>query len=162
MKAEMVPPQVLVPSSVFVSAQESRRADAVQRVRSFDGEQLAAAARDNRFDRVRIVVSQPYNKHCQVTFFPPSPTALDVSSHLCLYRFGCSTGCRSSTCLSRKTTQRGPAAASEGKQLWTRWVRGRRRSRPMTTSSAPENYSRCIARSNTHAGRPTQVLTGIS
>ncbi|XP_026329047.1 DNA repair protein XRCC1, partial [Hyposmocoma kahamanoa] len=59
------PFQVLVPSSVFVSAQESRRAEGVQRVRSFDGEQLTAATRDLRFDRVRVVVSQPYNKHCQ-------------------------------------------------------------------------------------------------
>lgn len=61
--------QMLVPSSVFVSRDESRRDTAVERVRSFSAEQLSADTRGQRWDRVRIVCSQPYNKHCKVTAF---------------------------------------------------------------------------------------------
>lgn len=66
--------QVLVPSCVFVSPAESRRAEAVERVRSFSAAQLAAGARAQRWDRVRLVCSQPYNKHCKVC----CPTMLAV------------------------------------------------------------------------------------
>nr|XP_049700136.1 DNA repair protein XRCC1 isoform X2 [Helicoverpa armigera] len=57
------PFQVLVPSSVFVSREESRGAAPVPRVRSFR-EQLGPA-RLQRWDRLRLVCSQPYAKHCQ-------------------------------------------------------------------------------------------------
>lgn len=56
--------QVLVPSSVFVPPKESRSDKPVERVRSFSNEQLAEEARAQRWDRVRVVCSQPYNKHC--------------------------------------------------------------------------------------------------
>ncbi|XP_073946536.1 DNA repair protein XRCC1-like [Choristoneura fumiferana] len=56
--------EVLVPSSVFLSPLESRRDSGVERVRSFSGDQLAPA-RAHRWDRVRAVCSQPYNKHCK-------------------------------------------------------------------------------------------------
>ncbi|XP_028160481.1 DNA repair protein XRCC1-like [Ostrinia furnacalis] len=58
------PFQVLVPSCVFLSPAESRKDAGVERVRSFSGSQLAAA-RAQRWDRVRLVCSQPYNKHCK-------------------------------------------------------------------------------------------------
>ncbi|KAH9639798.1 hypothetical protein HF086_002943 [Spodoptera exigua] len=57
--------QVLVPSCVFLSREESRRGADPARVRSFCGAQLAQAARDLRWDRLRVVCSQPHNKHCQ-------------------------------------------------------------------------------------------------
>ncbi|CAB3227973.1 unnamed protein product [Arctia plantaginis] len=57
--------QVLVPSCVFVSPAESRRDEPAERVRSFGAEQLASDARAQRWDRVRVVCSQPYNKHCK-------------------------------------------------------------------------------------------------
>ncbi|KAG6464966.1 hypothetical protein O3G_MSEX014839, partial [Manduca sexta] len=57
------PFQVLLPSSVFVSASEVRRG-AAERVRSFGAAQLAAHAAQ-RWDRLRLVCTQPYNKHCQ-------------------------------------------------------------------------------------------------
>ncbi|XP_047028597.1 DNA repair protein XRCC1 [Helicoverpa zea] len=57
------PFQVLVPSSVFVSREESRGAAPVPRVRSFR-DQLGPA-RLQRWDRLRLVCSQPYAKHCQ-------------------------------------------------------------------------------------------------
>ncbi|XP_045533049.1 DNA repair protein XRCC1 isoform X2 [Pieris brassicae] len=58
------PFEVLVPSCVFVSASESRRGSGVDRVRTFSGEQLSAT-RLRPWDRLRVVCSQPYNKHCQ-------------------------------------------------------------------------------------------------
>ncbi|XP_047508001.1 DNA repair protein XRCC1 isoform X1 [Pieris napi] len=58
------PFEVLVPSCVFVSAGESRRGSGVDRVRTFSGEQLSAT-RLRPWDRLRVVCSQPYNKHCQ-------------------------------------------------------------------------------------------------
>ncbi|KAF9793556.1 hypothetical protein SFRURICE_014145 [Spodoptera frugiperda] len=57
--------QVLVPSCVFLSREESRRGAEPARVRSFSGEQLAQPARDMRWDRLRVICSQPHNKHCQ-------------------------------------------------------------------------------------------------
>ncbi|XP_061718459.1 DNA repair protein XRCC1 isoform X2 [Cydia pomonella] len=56
--------EVLVPSSVFLSPMDSRRGTGVERVRSFSAEQLAPA-KAQKWDRVRIVCSQPYNKHCK-------------------------------------------------------------------------------------------------
>ncbi|XP_063538199.1 DNA repair protein XRCC1 [Cydia strobilella] len=56
--------EVLVPSSVFLSPMDSRRGTGVERVRSFSAEQLAAA-KAQKWDRVRVVCSQPYNKHCK-------------------------------------------------------------------------------------------------
>ncbi|XP_059061921.1 LOW QUALITY PROTEIN: DNA repair protein XRCC1 [Achroia grisella] len=58
------PFQVLVPSCVFLSPAESRRDPGAGRVRSFTADHLAAAAAQ-RWDRVRVVCSQPYNKHCK-------------------------------------------------------------------------------------------------
>ncbi|CAH2089970.1 unnamed protein product [Euphydryas editha] len=57
------PFEVLVPTSMLLSPSESRR-EAVERVRSFSGAALAAA-RERRWDRVRLVCTQPYNKHCK-------------------------------------------------------------------------------------------------
>ncbi|KAJ2951853.1 hypothetical protein O0L34_g14023 [Tuta absoluta] len=63
------PFQVLVASSVFLSPIDSRKATegdtAADRVRSFNIEQLAEDVRGKRWDRVRVVCSQPYNKHCK-------------------------------------------------------------------------------------------------
>ncbi|XP_063385328.1 DNA repair protein XRCC1 [Cydia fagiglandana] len=56
--------EVLVPSSVFLSPMDSRRGSGVERVRSFSAEQLAPA-KAQKWDRVRVVCSQPYNKHCK-------------------------------------------------------------------------------------------------
>ncbi|XP_022112788.2 DNA repair protein XRCC1 isoform X2 [Pieris rapae] len=58
------PFEVLVPSCVFVSASESRRGSGVDRVRTFSGDQLSST-RLRPWDRLRVVCSQPYNKHCQ-------------------------------------------------------------------------------------------------
>ncbi|XP_050344227.1 DNA repair protein XRCC1 [Nymphalis io] len=58
------PFQVLVPSCMLLSPAESRRDAGVERVRSFSGAQLAGA-RGRRWDRVRVVCAQPYNKHCK-------------------------------------------------------------------------------------------------
>ncbi|XP_041981102.1 DNA repair protein XRCC1 [Aricia agestis] len=58
------PFEVLVPSCVFVSASDSRRGDGVERVRGFSGDQLSDK-RAGRWDRVRVVCSQPYNKRVQ-------------------------------------------------------------------------------------------------
>ncbi|KAL0828796.1 hypothetical protein ABMA28_003709 [Loxostege sticticalis] len=58
------PFQVLVPSCIFLTPAESRKNTGAERVRSFSAEQLSAA-RDQRWDRVRVVCSQPYNKHCK-------------------------------------------------------------------------------------------------
>ncbi|XP_037873099.1 DNA repair protein XRCC1 isoform X2 [Bombyx mori] len=88
------PFEVLVPSSVMLSPSESRRAEGVQRVRAWRGDQLAAAARGRRWDRLRVVCAQPYNRHCQfgLSFLhidepgdgpppaPPRPLALDTFS----------------------------------------------------------------------------------
>ncbi|VVC98247.1 unnamed protein product [Leptidea sinapis] len=59
------PYEVLVPSCVFVSARDSRSDTPVERVRNFTADQLAAAVRGQRWDRVRLVCTQPYNRHCQ-------------------------------------------------------------------------------------------------
>ncbi|CAG9788026.1 unnamed protein product [Diatraea saccharalis] len=59
------PFQVLLPSSVFLSPSESRRAEGVERVRSFSEPLLTGAGGAQRWDRVRLVCSQPYNKHCK-------------------------------------------------------------------------------------------------
>ncbi|XP_063364783.1 DNA repair protein XRCC1 [Cydia amplana] len=56
--------EVLVPSSVFLSPMDSRRGTGVERVRSFSAEQLAPA-KSQKWDRVRVVCWQPYNKHCK-------------------------------------------------------------------------------------------------
>ncbi|XP_047997826.1 DNA repair protein XRCC1 [Leguminivora glycinivorella] len=56
--------EVLVPSSVFLSPMDSRRGTGVERVRSFSAEQLAPT-KTQKWDRVRVVCSQPYNKHCK-------------------------------------------------------------------------------------------------
>lgn len=94
---------MLVPSSVFVSAQESRRAEGVQRVRSFGGDQLAQGARLSRFDRLRVVLSQPYNKHCQVTKSRSAPSIDAVAPFLMFVLQSVhSLGCRLSTCSSRR------------------------------------------------------------
>ncbi|CAK1542853.1 unnamed protein product [Leptosia nina] len=58
------PFEVLIPSCVFVPASESRREERVERVRNFTGEQLTSA-RECRWNRIRVVCSQPYNKHCK-------------------------------------------------------------------------------------------------
>ncbi|XP_046967928.1 DNA repair protein XRCC1 isoform X2 [Vanessa cardui] len=58
------PFEVLVPTCMLLSAGEARRGAAEQRVRSFSGAQLAPA-RARRWDRVRVVCAQPYNRHCQ-------------------------------------------------------------------------------------------------
>ncbi|XP_068629178.1 DNA repair protein XRCC1-like isoform X2 [Battus philenor] len=57
--------QVLVPRCVFTAPGDARRAEAAQRVRSFSSAQLAEGARAHRWDRVRVLCSQPYNRHCQ-------------------------------------------------------------------------------------------------
>ncbi|KPI91025.1 DNA repair protein XRCC1 [Papilio xuthus] len=61
--------EVLVPRCVFASPAECRRAGGGgaggDRVRSFSADQLAEGARGRRWDRVRLLCSQPYNKHCQ-------------------------------------------------------------------------------------------------
>ncbi|XP_045500114.1 DNA repair protein XRCC1 [Colias croceus] len=57
------PFEVLVPSCVLVAPGEARRG-AAERVRTFSADQLSAA-RAQRWDRLRVVCSQPYNKHCQ-------------------------------------------------------------------------------------------------
>ncbi|KAI5638179.1 twin BRCT domain-containing protein [Phthorimaea operculella] len=83
------PFQVLVASSVFLSLHESRRAaegdTAADRVRSFTTEQLAADVRGKRWDRVRVVCSQPYNKHCKyglsfIHIFSPEGDAPSAST----------------------------------------------------------------------------------
>ncbi|XP_072948942.1 DNA repair protein XRCC1-like isoform X2 [Epargyreus clarus] len=56
------PFQVLVPSCVFQPAAEARRGAAPDRVRSFARAELAARG---RADRLRVVCTQPYNKHCK-------------------------------------------------------------------------------------------------
>nr|XP_026487959.1 DNA repair protein XRCC1 isoform X1 [Vanessa tameamea] len=58
------PFQVLVPTCMLLSPSESRRGAGVERVRSFGGAQLAGA-RARRWDRVRVVCAQPYNRHCK-------------------------------------------------------------------------------------------------
>ncbi|CAH0726842.1 unnamed protein product, partial [Brenthis ino] len=59
------PFQVLVPNSVLLTPVESRREDGIEKVRSFSGTQLTSDAARRRWDRVRVVCSQPYNKHCK-------------------------------------------------------------------------------------------------
>ncbi|XP_022826986.1 DNA repair protein XRCC1, partial [Spodoptera litura] len=54
--------QVLVPSCVFATREESRRGAEVARVRSFSGAQLAPDARAGRWDRLRLVCSQPHDR----------------------------------------------------------------------------------------------------
>lgn len=57
--------EVLVPSSIFLSAIDSRKEENVEKVRSFSSENFAESARNQKWDRVRVVCSQPYNKHCK-------------------------------------------------------------------------------------------------
>ncbi|XP_045537004.1 LOW QUALITY PROTEIN: DNA repair protein XRCC1 [Papilio machaon] len=76
--------EVLVPRCMFSGPAECRRAGAgaagaaSDRVRSFNVEQLAEGARRRRWDRVRLLCSQPYNKHCQfglsfIHIYEPEP-----------------------------------------------------------------------------------------
>ncbi|XP_045774195.1 DNA repair protein XRCC1 [Maniola jurtina] len=58
------PFQVLVPSCVLLSPGASRRGEGAECVRSFGAAQLTSASAQ-RWDRVRLVCSQPYNKHCK-------------------------------------------------------------------------------------------------
>ncbi|KAJ0176346.1 hypothetical protein K1T71_008520 [Dendrolimus kikuchii] len=57
--------QVLVPSSIFLSPIDSRKEENVEKVRSFNSEHFTEATRNQKWDRVRVVCSQPYNKHCK-------------------------------------------------------------------------------------------------
>ncbi|RVE43783.1 hypothetical protein evm_011554 [Chilo suppressalis] len=61
--------QVIVASSIFLSPSESRGAgdgsSGLERVRSFPWSQLQPGAAAQRWDRVRVLCSQPYNKHCK-------------------------------------------------------------------------------------------------
>lgn len=62
---------MLVASSVFLSPTESRKAEGAgaERVRSFSaagGAGEGAGVWAQRWDRLRLVISQPYNKHCKV------------------------------------------------------------------------------------------------
>lgn len=150
-------PQVLVPSSLFVSAQESRRAEGVQRVRSFHGEQLAGDARDGRYDRLRVVVSQPYNKHCQVRAHPLEGRSLVSPFPSLLIESARSTGCRSSTCSSRRRTRTGPAVRWRTRRRRPRGTPGGPARRPTTTSSAPASCSRSTATGKPPARRRAQV-----
>ena len=59
---------MLVPNSVLLTPLESRRDDGIEKVRSFSGNQLSSDAKLKKWDRVRVVCSQPYNKHCKVFF----------------------------------------------------------------------------------------------
>lgn len=58
--------EVLVPSSVFMNAAESRKADksVSSRVRSFHVDVLCDT-RNESWDRFKVICSQPYNTHCQ-------------------------------------------------------------------------------------------------
>ncbi|CAG9582915.1 unnamed protein product [Danaus chrysippus] len=70
--------EVLVPSCVLCSPREAR-GEPVERVKSFTRDELTAA-RHTRWDRLRLVCSQPYNRHCKygisfVHIFEPESSA---------------------------------------------------------------------------------------
>ncbi|XP_032518030.2 DNA repair protein XRCC1 isoform X2 [Danaus plexippus] len=77
--------EVLVPSCVLCSPREARGAP-VERVKSFTRDELTSV-RQRRWDRLRLVCSQPYNRHCKYgisfvhIFEPESPT---LSGHTAL------------------------------------------------------------------------------
>ncbi|GBP58963.1 DNA repair protein XRCC1 [Eumeta japonica] len=81
------PFKVLVPSCVFITPSEARKNDDVEKVRSFDYSQLASDTKNLSWDRVRIVCSQPYNKHCKyglsfIHIFEPEGESSSVSQSL--------------------------------------------------------------------------------
>lgn len=85
-----------------MDAADSRRGERPERVRSFSGDQLAAAAR-RPHDRVRLVCSQPYDKRAKVR--PAERRELEASG----FRTVCSprsTGSRSSTSSSPRAAGR--------------------------------------------------------
>lgn len=56
------PSQVLLVTSSFMSPSESRSGSNPNRVRMFGPDKLVRAAAEKRWDRVRVVCSQPYSK----------------------------------------------------------------------------------------------------
>ena len=57
--------QTLLPAASFMSPAESRQGSAKNRVRMFSRDKLTADLAAERWDRVRIVCTQPFNKHVQ-------------------------------------------------------------------------------------------------
>ncbi|XP_064425703.1 DNA repair protein XRCC1 [Latimeria chalumnae] len=55
--------QVLVVTSSFMSPTESRNATNLNRVRMFGPDKLVKAAAERKWDRVKIICTQPYNKN---------------------------------------------------------------------------------------------------
>lgn len=58
--------QVLVPNCVLLTPAESRRDDGIEKVRFFKESNFASDTKLKKWDRVRVVCSQPYNRHCKV------------------------------------------------------------------------------------------------
>ncbi|GCC41250.1 hypothetical protein chiPu_0025345, partial [Chiloscyllium punctatum] len=54
--------EVLLVSSFFMSPTESRNGAPLNRVRMFGSEKLAKATLGKKWDRVKVVCTQPYNK----------------------------------------------------------------------------------------------------
>lgn len=57
--------KVLLASSSFMSALDSRQSTNVNKVRMFPHGQLSKPACDEKWDRIKIVCTQPFNKHVQ-------------------------------------------------------------------------------------------------
>ncbi|GJQ65292.1 hypothetical protein Trydic_g7412 [Trypoxylus dichotomus] len=57
--------KVLLVMSSFMSPLESRQSTNINKVRMFSRDQLSAPERDEKWDRVKIVCTQPFNRHVQ-------------------------------------------------------------------------------------------------
>ncbi|XP_030834120.1 DNA repair protein XRCC1 isoform X1 [Strongylocentrotus purpuratus] len=57
--------QVILVTSSFMSPVESRNNTNMNRVRMFGPESLSKAVADKKFDRIKIVCTQPFNKRCK-------------------------------------------------------------------------------------------------
>ncbi|KRT80963.1 hypothetical protein AMK59_6305 [Oryctes borbonicus] len=57
--------KVLLVMSSFMSPLESRQSTNINKVRMFSYDQLSAPERDEKWDRIKIVCTQPFNRHVQ-------------------------------------------------------------------------------------------------
>jgi DNA-repair protein XRCC1 len=58
--------EVLVCTSCFMSPNDSRNSLNVSNVKTFNTNQLVQDTQSKKWDRVRVVCTQPYNKHIEV------------------------------------------------------------------------------------------------